>query len=139
VNEAAPPLVGIRAGLPLQLDDLLATIWLPARCGTWSRGIGDPTKLPWALEQCIARLPPGGLWRAYGDGARAWLVTARPVQAASPDPSAIALELHFFENDGAACAAGIWQRSTDTDWSLNSVLDGYRLSTGVEQMAQSSS
>lgn len=80
-------------------------------------------ELPWALEQRIQGSLPGELWRACGDGARLWLVSAHAVQPTSPDPSAIALELHFFGNDGAPCAAGVWQRSGDTQWSLNAVLE----------------
>jgi len=106
-----------------QLDGLLETCWLPARCALGVCEVGSPTELPLALEQCIQRLPPTDLWRAYSDGVRVWLVTARAVQAASRDPAAIALELHFFENDGSACAAGIWQRSPEKHWTLNAVLD----------------
>jgi len=110
------------AAVPAHLDELLATFWRPAQRGARMDAVGSPTELPWVLEQCIRCLAPDDLWRAYSDGVRVWLVTARSVAPASQNPSAIALELHFIGNDGTTCAAGIWGRSSDTQWSLNAAL-----------------
>lgn len=107
-----------------QLDGLLATFWLPARQGADMCGVANPAELPWALEERIRRLSPGDLWRAYSDGVRVWFVTARAVPPSFPAPAAVALRLRFFGNDGAACAAGIWQRTGATPWSLSEVLEG---------------
>ncbi len=68
------------------------------------------------------RLCSGELWRAYTDSVRVWFVIARAVDVWSKDPPTIALELLFFDNDGTICAAGVWGRHGDCDWTLHDVL-----------------
>ena len=120
---AADAAVHGRAATDRQLDELLDTCWWPPRSAIGAYCVGSPAELPLALEQCIQLLSPDDLWRAYSDGVRVSLVTARPVPPASREPAAVALELRFFGNDGSTCAVGIWQRSRGTYWSLEAVLD----------------
>jgi len=106
--------------LGTELDGLLAARWPPARC---AQEVCKPVDLPVVLEQYTQRLCPGELWRAYTDSMHVWFVIARAVDLLSKDPPTVALELRFFDNDGTICAAGIWGRHGDCDWTLHDVLD----------------
>jgi hypothetical protein len=106
--------------LGTELDGLLASRWRPARC---TQVVCEPVDLPVVLEQYIQRLGSGELWRAYTDRIRVWFVIARAVDVLLKNPPTVALELRFFDNDGKMCAAGIWGRHGDCDWTLHDVLD----------------
>jgi hypothetical protein len=106
--------------LGTELDELLAAQWQPARC---AQVVCDPVDLPVVLEEYTQRLCSGELWRAYTDSIRVWFVIARAVNVLSKDPPTVALELRFFDNDGTICAAGVWGRHGECDWTLHDVLD----------------
>jgi hypothetical protein len=106
--------------LGTELDGLLAARWRPARC---TQLVCEPVDLPVVLEQYTQRLGSGELWRAYTDLIRVWFVIARAVDVLLKDPPTVALEVRFFDSDGKACAAGIWARHGDCDWTLHDVLD----------------
>jgi hypothetical protein len=106
--------------LAAELDALLAARWPTARS---KRRIGSPAELPLALAQYTKRLLPNELWRAYTDGAQVWFVMAHKAPPESDNPTAVTLELHFFETDGTLCASSIWRRRRKTDWKLYDVMD----------------
>jgi hypothetical protein len=106
--------------LGTELDGLLAARWQPARR---AQEVCKPADLPLVLEQYTQRLCPGELWRAYTDSVHVWFVIARAVDLLSKDPTTVALELRFFDNNGTICATGIWRRHGDCDWTLHDVLD----------------
>jgi hypothetical protein len=104
-----------RPALSIQLDEFLYACWLPGR---WTQRVWIPSDLPPCLEQRARSLPPDALWRAYTDGARLWFAVATAAVSASYGPSAVAIEVLFFENDGTLCSGGIWTCHANGDWRL---------------------
>jgi hypothetical protein len=103
------------ASLSIQIDKFLHACWLPAR---WSQRIWMPSDLPPCLEQRTRSLSPDAIWRAYTDGARLWFAVATAAVSASYGPSAVAIEVSFFENDGLLCSGGVWTCHPDGHWRL---------------------
>ena len=106
--------------LGTQLDKLLYACWLPGR---WVQRVWILDELPMRLEQRARSLPPGSIWRAYTDGARLWFAVAALADSESYGPTAVAVEVLFFENDGVLCSGGIWTCDPDGDWRLERLVD----------------
>lgn len=102
------------------LDRLLYTCWLPGR---WVQRVWVLADLPLRLEERARSLPTGAIWRAYTDGMRLWFATAAAADSSSYGPSAVAMEVLFFENDGALCSGGIWACDPSGDWRLERLVD----------------
>ena len=120
-NHAPSPLSPVcRASLSNELDRLLNACWLPGR---WVQRVWNPAELPLCLEQRARSLSPETVWRAYTDGARLWFATAAAAYSASYGPSAVAMEVLFFENDGVLCSGGIWTCDPEGDWRLERLVD----------------
>jgi hypothetical protein len=103
-----------------QLDKLLSARWLP---GGWVQRVWNPTELPLRLEQCVQSLSPEATWRAYTDGVRLWFAIAATADAKPYGTGSVALEVHFFEDNGELCAGGIWSCDADGVWRLEKVMD----------------
>ena len=108
------------ACLHAQLDSLLHACWLPGR-GVVQR-VWMFADLPPCLEQRARSISSDAIWRAYTDGVRLWFAVA-----AAAEPSygrhSIALEVLFFENDGAVCSGGLWSCQAGGDWRLERLVD----------------
>jgi hypothetical protein len=102
------------ASLHAQLDALLYARWLPGR---WVQRVWMLCDLPPCLEQRARSLSSDAIWRAYTDGVRLWFAVAAAA-VSSYGRSAVAMEVLFFENDGAFCSGGLWRRHPNGDWRL---------------------
>jgi hypothetical protein len=107
------------ASLHAQLDALLYARWLPGR---WVQRIWLLSDLPPCLEQRARSVLSDAIWRAYTDGARIWFAVAAAA-VSSYGQSAIAMEVLFFENDGAFCSGGLWRSHPNGDWQLEKLVD----------------
>ena len=107
------------AALHAQLDALLYARWLPGR---WVQRVWMLSDLPPCLEQRARSISSDAIWRAYTDGARLWFALAAAT-ASSYGQSAIAMEVLFFENDGALCSGGIWRCQSNGDWHLERLVN----------------
>jgi hypothetical protein len=108
------------ASLGNQVDKLLYACWLPGR---WVQRVWILADLPLRLEQRARALSPDAIWRAYTDGVRLWFAIAAAADSASYGPSAVALEVLFFENDGVLCSGGIWTCDSNGHWRLENLVD----------------
>jgi hypothetical protein len=111
------------ASLHAQLDALLYACWLPGR---WVQRVWMLSDLPPCLEQRARSISSEAIWRAYTDGARLWFAVAAAA-VSTYGRSAIAMEVLFFENDGALCSGGLWRCRPNGDWDLERLAD---MSTG---------
>jgi hypothetical protein len=102
------------ASLHAQLDALLYARWLPGR---WVQRVWMLSDLPPCLEQRARSISSDTIWRAYTDGVRLWFAVAAAA-VSSYGRSAVAMEVLFFENDGAFCSGGLWRRHPNGDWRL---------------------
>jgi hypothetical protein len=102
------------ASLHAQLDALFYARWLPGR---WVQRVWMLSDLPPSLEQRARSISPDAIWRAYTDGARLWFAVAAAA-VSTYGRSAVALEVFFFENDGALSSGGLWRCHPDGDWHL---------------------
>jgi hypothetical protein len=109
------------ASLGAYLEELLHARCLPRG---WVQRVFNPSDLPVALERRVRARSPAAVWRAYTDGVRLWCATCVAVDASAYRPSAVALEVLFFENDGALCSGGIWTCSGNGVWRLEKPIDG---------------
>ena len=107
------------ASLHAQLDALLYARWLPGR---WVQRVWMLSDLPPCLEQRARSISSDAIWRAYTDGARLWFAVAAAA-VSSYGRSAIAMEVLFFENDGALCSGGIWRCHPNGDWRLERLVE----------------
>jgi hypothetical protein len=107
------------ASLHAQLDGLLYARWLPGR---WVQRVWMLSDLPPCLEQRARSISSDAIWRAYTDGARLWFAVAAAA-VSSYGRSAIAMEVLFFENDGALCSGGIWRCHPNGDWRLERLVN----------------
>ena len=81
-------------------------------------------------DEVVVRIDsPGGsasasdaIWRAYTDGVRLWFAVAAAA-VSSYGRSAVAMEVHFFENDGTLCSGGLWRCHPNGDWRLERLVD----------------
>ena len=108
------------ASLGNQIDKLLHACWLPGR---WVQRVWILADLPLRLEQRARSLSPDATWRAYTDGVRLWFAIAAAADSSSYGPSAVAMEVLFFENDGVLCSGGIWTCDPNGDWRLEKLVD----------------
>jgi hypothetical protein len=92
--------------LHAQLDALLYARWLPGR---WVQRVWMLSDLPPCLEQRARSISSDAIWRAYTDGVRLWFAVAAAA-VSSYGRSAVAMEVLFFENDGALCSGGLWRQ-----------------------------
>jgi len=111
------------ASLHAQLDSLLYARWLPGR---WVQRVWMLSDLPPRLEQRARSISSDAIWRAYTDGARLWFAVAAAA-VSTYGQSAVAMEVLFFENDGALCSGGLWRCHPNGDWGLERLVD---MSTG---------
>jgi hypothetical protein len=102
------------ASLHAQLDALLYARWLPGR---WVQRVWMLSDLPPCLEQRARSISTDAIWRAYTDGVRLWFAIAAAA-VSTYGRSAVALEVLFFENDGALCSGGLWRCHPNGDWCL---------------------
>jgi hypothetical protein len=102
------------ASLHAQLDALLYARWLPGR---WVQRVWMLSDLPLRLEQRALSISSDSIWRAYTDGARLWFAVAAAA-VSTYGRSAVALEVLFFEDDGALCSGGLWRCHPNGDWGL---------------------
>ena len=107
------------SSLHAQLDALLYARWLPGR---WVQRIWMLSDLPPCLEQRARSISSDAIWRAYTDGARIWFAVAAAA-VSTYGRSAVALEVLFFESDGALCSGGLWRCQSDGDWQLERLVD----------------
>lgn len=108
------------ASLGTYLEELLHARCLPRG---WVQRVFNPSDLPVALERRVRARSPAAVWRAYTDGVRLWCATCVAVDASAYRPSAVALEVLFYENDGALCSGGIWTCSGNGMWRLEKPID----------------
>jgi hypothetical protein len=106
------------ASLHSQLDALLHARWLPGR---WVQRVWMLSDLPPCLEQRARSIASHAIWRAYTDGARLWFAVAAAA-VSTYGRSAIALEVLFFENDGALCSGGLWRCHPNGEWRLERLM-----------------
>jgi hypothetical protein len=85
--------------------------------------VWNPADLPVRLEQRINSLSRDAVWRAYTDGARLWCAIGAAAHSSSCEPSAVALRVLFFGDDGEFCSGGIWTCVPDGEWRLEQVID----------------
>jgi hypothetical protein len=102
------------ASLHAQLDALLYARWLPGR---WVQRVWMLSDLPPCLEQRARSISSDAIWRAYTDGVRLWFAVAAAA-VSTYGRSAVALEVLFFENNGALCSGGLWRCHPNGDWAL---------------------
>jgi hypothetical protein len=103
------------ASLGSHLDKLLFTRWLPPE---WLQRVWNPADLPTRLEQRVNSLPAEAVWRAYTDGARLWCAIGAAADPPAHQPSAIALTVQFFGDDGELSSCGVWACVPGGEWRL---------------------
>jgi hypothetical protein len=100
--------------LHTQLDALLYARWLPGR---WVQRVWMLSDLPPCLEQRARSISSDAIWSAYTDGALLWFAVATAA-VSTYGRSAVALEVLFFETDGALCSGGLWRCHPNGDWRV---------------------
>lgn len=106
--------------LGAQLDDLLASRWLPA---TWETRIHQLCELPLRLERCVRILVPGTTWRAYTDSAQILCAVARGRSLTSNEATTALLDVRFLDSDAQVYAGGVWAYDLNSGWRLHAILD----------------
>ena len=106
--------------LPLEplLDSLLANIeYVPAGARRLTRR-ELPPQLELYARQSIRNVEP---WRAWADGARICLVTAKLSPALSQQLGRPALHVFFYEADGRLGSSAVWVQDSADSWRLRDV------------------
>jgi hypothetical protein len=71
--------------------------------------------------QLRARQVRDGVWRAWTDGQRIWLVVAKLIPEASREVNRHALHVSFIDMDGRLASCGVWTQGADARWILYDV------------------
>ncbi len=101
------------------LDELLASRFLPRR---WTERIWSAYELPEKLQDCVRRLAPNLIWRAYRDEDRTFFAIARVHGEEAEDESTREVDLFLLDEQAAVFSAGVWAHDLEHGWWLDAVL-----------------